>query len=246
MNLARTMLLAATAVAAATAPALAQDARPQIDQIGGAARDASGPVQQISPRSPRTDESAPRQPRPAGPLPQLSSGAESAPSAPQLTSEGRVVRPPAQLHSGGRTAEPSEPLSRPSQGRTGAVARVEGDDRCDAAADRNRAEACARVIETRSAEFIRPDPTVLSPEQRLLVDQRLREAPATARSGARRLAATGADAESEETQSVASLVLRPPAQRRDEEPAQEQDATAAEAAAIVNAIINAGSSRSPN
>src|SRR3546814_10365041 len=67
---------------------------------------------------------------------------------------------------------------RPSDGRTGAVTPVTGEDRCDAAKqdkDKARQEACAKVIETRAAEFTRPDPTILSPEQRLLVDQRLRE-----------------------------------------------------------------------
>lgn len=231
-------IIAAAACAAATGVA-AQDARLSVDQIG-AAEGIAAPVQQIGARSREVGTPPPSEPRETAPLPQLTAPAESGQAAPQLTGTGQSGRQPTQLYTGGRTAQPSEPLSRPSQGRTGAVARVEGDDRCDPAADARRVKACERVIETRSAEFVRPDPTTLSPEQRLLIDQRLREAPATARSGARRLASSGDDAESEETQAVASLVLRAPPPPREDVPAEEQDATAAEAAAIVNAIINAG------
>ena len=243
----RTMLLAMAAGAIA-APAAAQDDRLTVPQIGAAtsaeAAAAAEPVSQISSGTRRIDTPARTEIQSPGPPQQLSAGAESGGPTSQLTAEGQSTRQPTQLYAGGKTAQPSQPLSRPAEGRAGAgaVTPVTGKDRCDAAAGEEKVAACRHVIETRSAEFIRPDPTVLSPEQRLLVDQRLREAPSTARMAARRLAETGTDADSEAAQGVASLVLRP-ASPRDEEPAPaQQDVTAAEAAAaaIVNAIINAG------
>src|SRR3546814_9562514 len=56
---------------------------------------------------------------------------------------------PVQLYRGGPTALASEALSRPSDGRTGAVTPVTGEDRCDAAKqdkDKARQEACAKEI----------------------------------------------------------------------------------------------------
>lgn len=103
---------------------------------------------------------------------QISSSAPTAGGTQQITAERRALPQPAQL-SKGRTAEAPAPLSRPADGRTVATTRVAGHDRCDPARE-NRAQACARVIENRAGEYARPDPLTLSPEQRLLVDQRLR------------------------------------------------------------------------
>jgi hypothetical protein len=229
-------LAAATALGLATA-APGQDARLRVEQVGAPGETATAPVDQIGPASRRVDSPAPP-PSASGPLQQLSTEADSERSPPQLSTRPEGRGGPTQLYTGGRTAQPAEPLSRPSQGRTGAVTRVEGEDRCDPAAATAQAGRCERVIETRSAEFTRPDSIVLSPEQRILVQQRLREAPAGPRMGAKRLAENG-DPDSEDSQSIASIVLRSPTQPREEEAAGEEDATAAEAAAIVNAIINA-------
>src|SRR3546814_18763002 len=108
----------------------------------------------------------------------LSTGAAKTPVATQLTREGKQAGAPVQLYRGGPTAQASEALSRPSDGRTGAVTPVTGEDRCDAAKqdkDTARQEACAKVIETCAAEFKRPDPTKLSPAKKLLVDKPPRE-----------------------------------------------------------------------
>lgn len=62
--------------------------------------------------------------------------------------------------------------------------RVGGSDRCEGRQTNAAvARACARAIETRSGEFAATDAPVLSPEQRLLVDQRGRE-PSTSLRGA--------------------------------------------------------------
>jgi hypothetical protein len=251
----RRSLIAIAAAGAMAAPGAAQDERLTVPQIGAApVAGAIEPVMQISSGTRLIDTPARTESRSPVPSPQLTSGEESGGPTPQLTGEGQSTRQPTQLYAGGKTAQPSQPLSRPAEGRAGAgaVMPVAGRDRCDAAAEEEKVAACRHVIETRSAEFTRPDPTVLSPEQRLLVDQRLREAPGTARTAARRLAETGTDSDSEAAQGVASLVLRP-APPREEEPAASQEALATEAAAaaLVNAIINAaagsgGSTTPPN
>ena len=156
----------------------------------------------------------------------------------QLTSE-RQSRPlAAQIYKGKRTAQSSTPLSRPADGRTGAVDRVEGKDRCDPVAqERRQAPACENVIESRAAEFGKADSTPLSPEQRIIVAQQLRERGNTA--GAARLLAIGLlDADSADGQEVASIVLKPPPEPvKKKEPVEEPTAEE-QAVAIVNAIIS--------
>ena len=150
----------------------------------------------------------------------------------QLSERGDRRSAP-QLYRGGRTAQPSMPLSTPSQGRTAAVTRVEGDDACDPAradADARRDAGCARVIETRSAEFAPPTPAPLSPEQRLLVESRARDGDAL-----RRLSSSGT-ADDMADQAIASVVLdaaRAPAPAPTEEPTPEVDPAVA---ALVEAI----------
>jgi len=232
------ILMVALPAALAAASAAGQDARGSVEQIGA---QGSRAVEQISTGARQISSPVREAPATSAAPPQLSSSSESRPPQQQLTSEARGSRGTAQLYTGGRTAQASEALSRPSEGRTGAVAPVSGKDRCDPQAqqDARLARECAAVIERRSAEFSRPEAPQLSPEQRLLVEQRARNAPVT-RDAARRLADTGLDSESMEAQGVASLVLRDqaPAERPDERPSDAaakglSDATAA----IVNAIV---------
>lgn len=173
------------------------------------AQDGATDVEQLSPARAPDDARLPAQSQIASPdrdrmaTSDIDPATRADPAAPvpQL-SDRRDRRSPAQLYRGGRTAQPSDPLSTPSQGRTSAVARVEGDDACDPARTEERDDArCARVIETRSAEFTPPEPTPLSPEQRLLVENRLRNADAT-----RRLANSG-NADSLGDQAIASVAL---------------------------------------
>jgi hypothetical protein len=213
------LLIAALAAGAAPA-ALAQAQRGSVEQVG-----SWQPVgmQQVAGRQP-------------------GAVADSAAPALQLTGERDARNAAPQLTSGPRSAQPSQPLSRPEDGRTGSVERVAGSDRCDPTAERPRAAACAQVIETRAAEFTRRDPTPLSPEQRITVEQRAREQGGGFGEAARRLAANGDDSNSLEAQGVASVVLRaPPAEPRPVKPDPDPAASAA-MTAIVNAIVNAAPS----
>lgn len=183
---------------------------------------------------------APLAPRTTAAPPQLSSQSESASPAQQLTSERPSPRATTQIYKGKRTAQSSQPLSRPADGRTGSVERVEGKDRCDPAAEqKNPAGACANVIETRAAEFQRPETTPLSPEQRIIIAQQLRERAATAGGAAKLLAMGSIDADDPESQQVASVVLKSPAEPvKEKKPVEEPTEAEATAAAIVNAIVN--------
>ena len=95
---------------------------------------------------------------------------------------------------------------------------------------------CANIIENRSSEFARPDPNALSPEQRLLLEQEVREGALNAEKGARRLAATGQADESLSAMGVAATVLRPGEEVQQPKPPEDDVAKAA--ADIVGAIIN--------
>ena len=119
------------------------------------------------------------------------------------------------------------------------VERIAGSDRCDPAkADRSRAANCAQVIETRASEFARRDNGSQSPEQRIIMEQQLRERSGSVGGAARRLAAKGDDAQSMEAQSVASVVLgAPPAEPKRGKPIDDSAATE-QLTAIVNAVIN--------
>lgn len=218
---------------AAAGSAGAQDA-PGVEQIG--AQEAGQPVETPQVSSERRTIDLPlRAPRQSAPPTQLSRPDESAPATPQLTRTSESPRAAPQLYRGGRTAQPAAPLSTPREGRTGAVEIVQGEDRCDPGERRRPAPDCARVIETRAAEFRPPAPAKLSPEQRLLGEQRT-PAASTAEAAARRLATNVADPNSMEDQSIAAIVLRDrpatPAAPVEEEPAEE-------ASPAIQAIVGA-------
>lgn len=146
---------------------------------------------------------------------QLSGAADSRLHQRQLTTVGESDERTAQVSSGPRNAQAPDPLSTPEQGRTAAIAAVEGKDRCDPAnaADKKLPE-CKHVIETRSAEFTRASPTELSPEQKLLIDQQMLARESDLLTVTRRLASSG-DPNSIQGMGVASVVLT---QNRLEEP----------------------------
>lgn len=193
-------------------------------------------IEQI-PAAPGMILTPPATPRTGAPPPQLADKQDSAAPSHQLTSERQSPPAPVQIYKGKRTAQPSQPLSRPADGRTGSVERVAGDDRCDPAASEHGSRECAAVIETRAAEFSRPDATPLSPEQRIIIAQQLRERAGTAGQAARLLAIGSLDADSEEAQEVASIVLRPPPAPPEQKKSDEGPTAEEQAAAIVNAII---------
>ncbi|TVV70882.1 hypothetical protein [Sphingomonas solaris] len=138
----------------------------------------------------------------------------------QLTPTGRSASGPAQVAPAPRSAQAAPPLSTPAQGRTGATTRVAGRDRCDPAAKTAARVPCTTVIETRGSEFPPPGVEPLSPEQRLLVEERVipqrtldqqqAAGDAIARSANRRVGRDGADASAPAMQGIASIVLAPP------------------------------------
>jgi hypothetical protein len=207
-----------------SASAAAQSIDPSIEQISTGSRGAELRL------------SISEEPRTGIPPAQLATGAESSPATPQVTRERRSSSAPDQLSTGGKTAQQPQPLSQPADGRQAAVERVVGADRCDPAEPMRPRSRCATVIENRSAEFARPDPNALSPEQRLLLEQEVREGALSAESGARRLATTGQADESLAAMGVAATVLRP--NEEVQRPSQLEDDVAKAAADIVGAIIN--------
>jgi len=228
-------LLAIGAVAATVVSAQST----QIEQIGSrSAPDQS--MSQVSSGSRDVGVPLPARRAPSAPPSQLSSEADARPATPQLTQEVGRIRPSQQLYRGGRTAQPSEALSTVAQGRTGAVTRVSGLDRCDAALpEKDRDPACAKVIERRASEFTATEPAQLSAEQKLLAEQRMRET-GNLQSAARRLANGPTGAESMDEQGIASVVLgtnTPPPAPQPAQPTAQDAENAALANAIVTAII---------
>lgn len=210
----------------------------------GAAATASPPpdVEQLAPPTEGPEEiqqvGEPVPVDPASPA-QISTTGQGGRETPQLSPEDRAVPSPAQISRGSRTAQAPAPLSAPGDGRTGSMTPVEGEDRCDTERRDGGTDAvCARVIETRSAEFERPDPATLSPEQRLLVEQQLTEEA----DAARRLTTPAMDPDSLDQQSIAAIALRRNQKREEivEEPKPEA------AAAVLNLIPGIPQSSTPD
>lgn len=184
------------------------------------------------------------------PLPEAPPTARSVEAPPQLTREQRGAAGSAQLSPGPRSVAPSPqlaigkpsaqgsaPLSSVRDGRTAAVQRVEGEDRCDPETGKIDKAECKRVIENRASEFRRREAPTLSPEERILVaDQALERLGVEA--ATRRLALTGEDDSSIEAQGVAAIVLRQP--QREETVEEKPSSEAEAAAALVGAILNPG------
>jgi hypothetical protein len=203
-----------------------------------AAAQASGSVDQIgSPQAVGMLQVGSRQGA-ARVLPQLSVSRESGLFV-QLTSERGSGKAADQLTHGARSAQSSQPLSQPRDGRPTAVERLAGKDRCDPATARARPIRCAQAIETRAAEFSRQPPIQLSPEQSIMAEQQSRERTGNFGSAARRLAASGADADSPEAQGVASVALSRPAEVAKPNPAAPETGPSEAVMSIINAIINA-------
>lgn len=175
---------------------------------------------------------------------QLGSSNESSSPTDQLSGTAASSAPTRQVSTAPRDARPPQPLSRPSEGRTAAVEAVRGKDRCDAArADQNR--KCADVIENRAAQFSRREAPVLSPEQKLLADQQTRESAADFEQAARRLAKSGQTDNSLESLGVASVVLSSPGEPPKKEENPDDPAQGEAAQALINAIVNGGTTTAP-
>ena len=205
-------------------------------------------------RSELVDVGTPAAPRTTDAPTQISTNAESSPAEAQLTNARASHQDTRQLSTAPRSAQAPEALSRPSEGRTAAIERVEGADRCDpAVAKEKQSNECKKVIESRADEYARRERPELSPEQRLLIDQRWGRGAATAGPGrafppadvaeaTRRLATSGEPDESSESFGIASIVLQ------QSQPAQEPEKKAEDPAdnAAVQAIIQLVTQAPPN
>jgi hypothetical protein len=170
---------------------------------------------------------------------QLSSGDDSRQSGTQLAPPGTSREPTSQVARATRSAQPPESLSTPEQGRTGAIDPVTGHDRCDPA---NKAQAktlkCTKVIENRAAQYARPSPTRLSPEQKLLIDRQLQAREESLADATHRLATSGDSDNSLDSMGIASIVLDQgtrPREPEKKEPDPQQDPAVQAILTVLNA-----------
>lgn len=158
------------AVAMATVPLAAQDnaGKTRLDEFETPASNSGVSIDQVGNRTrPVESGSAPDQAILLPPRPAVAPIATA-----QLSGTGETL-PPVQLAPpGDRNAQPIPSLTQRSEGRPGAVVRLEGKDRCDPQdADASQREACKQVIELRSSEFSATTAPTLSAEQKLLAQQ---------------------------------------------------------------------------
>ncbi len=195
------LLLTATAATSALA---AQDTNTAIEQAQTPSRGAVG-VSQLAEPSGSTRA-----------VSQIGPGGRGDAAATQVTAEPRSTGVERQVSTDARSARAPTGISRPIDGRiggAGTVERVTGEDRCalgapgDAAGGGDRPRVCDRVIETRADQFARPERPILSPEQRLLIDQRVREAPSLRGSRDRRFDPRATDPDRADDQAIAAMVL---------------------------------------
>lgn len=197
-------------------PAVSEPSR--IDQLSPATPHVESPAQPVD----RTLAEPPLPVRRSAPPAQLSSDADNGAPA-QLSDPGsKDLRPAA--------------VSSKADSKPGAVVHLKGHDRCDPQLDERRLAECRRILELRADEFHAPAPPQLSPEERLLAQQRAAEFAAHTPAQRLRMATKGEpDADLTSNQVLASIYLdsnTPPAQPA-ETPAP---GDASDAAAILKAI----------
>lgn len=146
----------------------------------------------------------------AQPVTQVSQSTDSKPQEEQLTLTRLSNEQPQQeqVASPGRNAQPPQPVSTPQEGRTAAVERVGGSDRCDPAKpDEKKTAECKRVIEARAGDFEHAKAAELSPEAKLLLNQQLNAVGESVADATQRLATSGQPDNSLQAMGVASIVL---------------------------------------
>jgi hypothetical protein len=216
------------------APVAAQEAdnRARLDDFAIPAGDEPSRIDQLSPATPHVEPPAQMVDRtlaePALPA------RRSAPPA-QLSSDADNSAP-AQLSDPGSKDLHTAAVSSKADSKPGAVVHLQGHDRCDPQLDERRLAECRRILELRADEFHAPAPPQLSPEERLLAQQRAAEFAAHTPAQRLRMATKGEpDADLTSNQVLASIYLdsnTPPAQPA--EPSVPGDAS--DAAAILKAI----------
>lgn len=193
------------------------------------AQDRTGAAQITDPQAPAVQAAEPAETTSEAP-PQLSTADEGTAPSTQLTAAGSSHQQPAQVAVRTNDPQPPEPLSTPQQGRTAAIDRVSGNDRCDPGEGRDKAsKECRKVIENRAAEYRRAPVTELSPEQKLLIDQQLRE------NAAEQLAKSGDPSNNNDAMGIAALVLR---NNSDEPKPADKKEPDAQSDAAVQAVIS--------
>lgn len=208
-----------------------------IEQIGGPRRVDEGSPSQVE-REARTaavDQAAAAGGQPAVAADQLGPAARQVQPGQQLAPRGLKARAgTSQLTSPDKGAEPPQPLTARAEGRNTAVAPVAGKDRCDGVEAGKLSDICVNVIETRAAEFVRADPTVLSPEQKLLTEQPKATENRSLDLAARRLANDGLPLNVIE-QGVAATVY----DARREQGEEQAKLPSEESAAAISAVLGA-------
>lgn len=155
------------------------------------------------------DQVAPASPGEAIRVEQVGTGTRILPVTPRPVRTAEAATQVGRVNDRTTTAPPSG--SSRADGRPTAAVAIGGTDRCDPqAAGAANAAACANPIETRAGQYRAPDPTTLSPEQRLAAARRAGDAGTVVNETARLAKAPDAQLLNTTEQGVASIVLNAP------------------------------------
>jgi hypothetical protein len=156
----------------------------------------------------------------AAPIPPVSQPHDRSLAVPERTgSSSEMPRQVSQQDDNRRTVQVSNPdqsrnrtvsVSSTAESGPGGVVRLGGKDRCDPQLDKRQLAECLRILELRADEFNAPAPPQLSAEQKLLIEQRMRDEELADRSASFRIRlATMAepDADLTSNQELASIYL---------------------------------------
>jgi hypothetical protein len=175
--------------------------------------------------------------------------APAAARLPQLSAQGQSPRQTQISNPGGAPDESAAAVSSTAQSRPQGVARLGGRDRCDPQLAAVERERCQRILELRAQEFNAPAPPELSPEQKLLAEQRTDDEGSAGRSTVTRLRLASRDdpdANLQSNQELAALYLgkqAPPAQPQSPaEPTPEGDASLAQILETLQVATSGGQS----
>ena len=131
------------------------------------------------------------------------------PDGQQLSGPPESDSRPIQLAPAKASAD-SQSISSPKQGRTAAVERIGGKDRCDPATMVTKDKAkCESAIENHADQFAAPEPEQLSPEQALSVDLQFGQGASSLARATGGLVTSGETTDSTVPQGIASVLLQP-------------------------------------
>ncbi|GGD89102.1 hypothetical protein GCM10011515_05970 [Tsuneonella deserti] len=164
-----------------------------LDQVGATERAQQQPSQQV-------DRTLAR--------PELTDSADAPPAQVSLPSSTRGPVPQLALPGDSRPT-PVSAVSTTRESAPRAATPIGGTDRCDPQLAQRFYAECLRILELRSSEFSAPEPARLSPEQRLISEQRLQEDPGSRPVAVRLQLATSAqpDADLQSNQELAAIYL---------------------------------------